>query len=84
MPIFIYILYSATPDKYYTGSCEDLAERINERHNAGRNLSTKGGIPWSLVYSESFETRSGAVRGEMQIKKKKSRKYIEWLINSAK
>lgn len=84
MSYHVYILYSASWDKYYTGSCEDLSERINDRHNAGRNLSTKGGIPWILVHSESFQTRSEAVSREMQIKKKKSRKYIEWLASSAK
>ena len=81
MPFYIYILYSGSLDKYYTGSCEDLSERINNRHNAGRNISTKGGIPWILKYSEIFDTRGEAVSREMQIKKKKSRKYIEWLIS---
>ena len=83
MPYYVYILYSESLDKYYTGSCEDLSERINDRHNAGRNLSTKGGIPWNLKYSETFETRREAVSREMQIKKKKSRKYIEWLISNS-
>ncbi len=79
MPYFTYILYSQKNDKYYVGSCENIDIRLNERHNAGRNSSTKSGIPWMLKYSEIFPPRAEAVRREMEIKNKKSRKYIEWL-----
>ena len=77
-----YVLYSAKLDKYYTGSCEDLDVRILQ-HNSGRNTSTKSGTPWEIKYFEEFVTRSDAQKREMEIKKKKSRKYIEWLIDSA-
>jgi putative endonuclease len=33
-----------------------------------------------LVYSEELTTKAEATRREMEIKKKKSRKYIQWLI----
>ena len=33
---------------------------------------------------EEFESRSQAMRRELEIKNKKSRKYIEWLINSVR
>ncbi|TDE00130.1 GIY-YIG nuclease family protein, partial [Flavobacterium sandaracinum] len=36
---------------------------------------------WALVYFEIFDSRSLAVQREMEIKKKKSRKYIEYLIS---
>jgi predicted GIY-YIG superfamily endonuclease len=38
---------------------------------------------WKLVYTEIFQTKSEAAKRELAIKKKKSRKYIEWLISSA-
>jgi len=78
---FIYIIYSTTSDKYYIGSCTNLEIRILQ-HNAGRNISTKHGIPWIIKYSEVFSTRVEAMKRETEIKKKKSRKYIEWLISS--
>jgi putative endonuclease len=81
MSYITYILYSPKLDKYYTGSCENIAIRINQ-HNTGRNTSTKPGIPWELKYTETYNTRSEAQSREAEIKKKKSRKYIEWLINS--
>jgi putative endonuclease len=83
MSFYIYIIYSEKLDKYYTGSSQNILIRLNDQHNAGRVISTKPGIPWVLRYKEVFETRIEAVRRETQIKKKKSRKYIEWLISSS-
>lgn len=77
---FVYILYSETSDKYYIGCTEDLTIRLTQ-HHAGRNTSTKTGIPWKLVHSEAFENLKDARQRESAIKKKKSRKYIEWLIS---
>ena len=40
-----------------------------------------GGIPWKIVYKEKYNTKSEAMKREYEIKRKKSRKYIESLIN---
>jgi putative endonuclease len=50
------------------------------RHNSGRSKYTKIGIPWQLVYLEEFKNKTEAYRRELEIKKKKSRNYIERLI----
>ncbi|RMH60821.1 MAG: GIY-YIG nuclease family protein [Calditrichaeota bacterium] len=76
---FVYILYSDSIDRYYIGSTENLDWRL-ERHNAGWGKYTKRGIPWRIVYTESHENKTAAQKRERQIKKKKSRKYIEFLI----
>ena len=81
MEYSIYILYSQSLDKFYTGSTQDIAERLR-RHNLGHNKFTKTGTPWNLVYTEEYGTRSKAMSRENEIKAKKSRKYIEWLIDS--
>jgi putative endonuclease len=81
MPFFVYILYSSKNDKYYIGSCEDITVRLTQ-HNTGRNKSTHSGMPWVLMYTEKFETRSYAVSRELQIKKMKSKKYIEKLVST--
>ena len=82
LPLFFmfvtYILYSADFDRYYVGSTENIESRLT-RHNNGMVISTKKYVPWKLVYTESFETRSEAFKRELQIKGKKSRKYIEYL-----
>ncbi len=78
---FTYILYSEKIDRYYVGYTDDIAWR-EERHNLGWGKYTRRGIPWKLVYHERYNTRVEAMRREKEIKRKKSRKYIESLINS--
>jgi putative endonuclease len=52
-----------------------------KQHNAGRNTSTKSGIPWMLKKVEVFNTRSDAYQRELFIKRMKSRFFIERVIN---
>ncbi len=77
---FIYILYSQKIDKYYVGCTENLEKRLEE-HNAGLSNFTSKGTPWVRVYFEQLNSLSEARKREIEIKKKKSRKYIEFLIS---
>jgi putative endonuclease len=79
MSFVTYILYSSKLDKYYVGSTENIEERL-KKHNLGNSTFTSRGTPWVLVYQEVFETRSQSLVREREIKNKKSRKYIEFLI----
>ncbi|MEI8110876.1 MAG: GIY-YIG nuclease family protein [Chitinophagia bacterium] len=81
MDFTVYIIYSASLDTYYIGSCKDFNIRLTQ-HNSGRNKSTKGGKPWELKYEEKFGTNQEARKREAAIKKMKSRKYIKQLISS--
>jgi putative endonuclease len=81
MNFYIYIIYSSSKDKYYVGYTHDLDLRLIH-HNDGWTKSTKSGIPWTLVYSEKYNSRSDAMKREKEIKHMKSRKYIESLITS--
>ena len=76
---YTYILYSEKLDKYYIGSTNDIERRL-ERHNQGHTPYTRIGIPWKLFYSEVYNTRKEAFVREQQIKKMKSRTYIESLL----
>jgi|TARA_B100001971_G_C18185330_1_gene535241 putative endonuclease len=82
MSYFTYIIQSLKTGKYYTGSSENPEKRL-QQHNWSRTPSTRTGIPWKLVYFEEFKTRSKAVKREYEIKKKKSRKYIDYLISNS-
>jgi len=76
----IYILYSVRLDKYYTGyTCDNIDNRIN-KHNSNHKGFTGGVGDWKLVYMERFNSQKDAMKRERFIKKKKSRKYIEYLI----
>ena len=60
---YCYVLRSQKTGRRYVGSCENLTERIRHR-NAGHSKATKHGVPWVLVLSESFVTRSEAAQRE--------------------
>ena len=75
----VYILYSESADRYYVGSTQSLSDRM-KRHNDGRSKATKGGVPWKLMYQESYSSRSEAVKREKAIKSIKSRQNLEDLI----
>ena len=79
---YTYIIYSSSKNKYYVGQCHDLSQRLDD-HNNSRSTYTKTGKPWILSWSKEFTTRSEAIAKETRIKKKKSRKYIEWLISQS-
>lgn len=76
----VYILFSAIKDRYYVGyTGDDLAERVRKHNTNHKGFSGKIG-DWILMYHEIFKTKTGAIKREIEIKKKKSRKYIEQLI----
>lgn len=75
---FTYIL-RLNDDSYYIGSTNDIVARL-KKHNAGEVFSTKNKLPIVLVFKEYYETRSQAQKKEYQIKKWKSKKMIERVI----
>jgi putative endonuclease len=75
----VYIIYSKKIDQYYIGQTENIENRLY-RHNNNGSKSTKKANDWVLKYTEEFTTRVLAMRRESEIKKKKSRVYIENLI----
>jgi putative endonuclease len=79
----LYILQSAFSGRYYTGQTKDLPARI-AYHNANYSKSLKNRGPWTLVYSEVFESRADAVRRERQIKSWKDRAMIEQLVSASR
>ncbi|TMI80970.1 MAG: GIY-YIG nuclease family protein, partial [Bacteroidetes bacterium] len=78
---FVYILYSVKCDRYYVGYCADIPARL-QRHNNGMVTATRNCRPYELKASKFFESEIDARRLELQIKRMKSRKYIESLILS--
>jgi putative endonuclease len=78
---YVYIIYSASKDRYYIGHTQELDQRVIQ-HNTGRTPSTKYGRPWILVYKEGCINKSEASIRELEIKSKKSRIYIEKLIKN--
>ena len=76
---FVYILQSERTGRFYIGQTQDIEDRVR-RHNAGTQAGTKGHLPWRLMRAERFKTREQAYAREREIKAKKNRKWIEWLL----
>lgn len=76
---FVYILYSAKIDRYYVGQTDHILNRMCD-HLSGKSPYTSIAKDWILMYTESYATRSESLKRENAIKRKKSRKYTEWLI----
>jgi len=81
MSFYVYILYSPSRDQYYTGFTHDITTRLF-KHNAGATPSTRNGIPWKMVYSETKCDKHDAIVREREIKNMKSRIYIEKLLHN--
>jgi len=60
---YAYMLRSLKDGKYYYGSAENIAVRLNQ-HNGGKVRYSKGHRPYRLQYSEEYSTRAEAVRRE--------------------
>ncbi len=74
-----YIIQSEKSGRFYIGHSHNFEERIL-KHNSGGVIATRNKGPWKLVYSESFISKLEANQRELDIKKRKSRKYIISLI----
>ena len=74
---FVYILYSSSLDKYYTGETSNLKLRLNH-HNSSfyKNAFTTSGDDWVLFYRIICKDVFQARKIEKHIKSMKSRKYI--------
>ena len=81
MAYSVYVIFSAKLNKYYVGYSEDVTVRL-EQHNNGVSAFTSKASDWELKYQENFDSREQAKFREQDIKRKKSRKYIEWLIEA--
>ncbi len=79
MSHFVYILQSKSNGKYYIGCSGNIEKRLAQ-HNSGYSKSTKAGVPWVLKRVEEFPTLVKARKREREIKKMKSRKWIEQLL----
>ena len=82
---FLYILYNQSANKYYTGITTDSIQYRVQKHNDGTygHRFTSMSNDWICKLSIDCESYSIARKLELYIKRMKSRKFIETLINSS-
>ena len=79
---YIYILYSDVAAKYYVGYTDEPQRRLVEHNTKPFNTYTSKYRPWILkAVFECNEKEAEAIKIERFIKKQKSRKLIEQLID---
>ena len=79
MVYYLYILYSASLDRYYIGISHDPEERL-QYHNSFPSGWTLRGRPWKLVFKKCFANKATAQYWERFIKQQKKRSLIEKII----
>ena len=74
----VYILYSKSIDKFYTGSCNDLEKRLVQ-HNSKEfdNSYTRQITDWKLYFAIYNLDYQQARKIEKHIKSMKSREYFQ-------
>ena len=78
---YVYILYSASSDKYYVGYTDNIERRLLEHNSSERTTYTSKHRPWILKKCIELDgSRSFAMKIEKAIKKLKSRVLLEKII----
>jgi putative endonuclease len=72
----VYAIRRGVDGRIYVGLTGDLVKRIRE-HNQGRTKSTKGFIPWFLIYNEIVETRLEARKREKYLKSGCGKEFLK-------
>ena len=80
MNFFLYILYSTTHNRTYTGQSNNLNNRL-DYHNAGKVKSTRPYRPWVLIHRETISSRAEAMKRENWFKSKAGRKRISEILD---
>ena len=77
---YLYILYSPSLNKYYTGQSFDGNERLHYHNSEKNSIWTKRGQPWMIAGLFAFKSKKEAIIAERFIKKQKSKKTIEKIL----
>jgi putative endonuclease len=75
MNFTVYIIYSKSCDKFYTGHTQDFENRLVE-HNSGQTKSIRSCIPWSLIWKTEFPTRAEVMKLEQKIKARGAFRFL--------
>lgn len=76
----VYVLKSSKNGKRYVGyTGKDPSRRLQE-HNTGSNKFTSHNGPFTLVYTESFESKTDAISREHFLKSGQGRKQLDNLL----
>ncbi len=67
MKYVVYAIRSEVDGRIYVGFTKHIEIRLKE-HNSGKTKSTKGYVPWNLLYTEGCSSRKEARKLEKYYK----------------
>jgi putative endonuclease len=74
--IKLYVIKSLVKNFRYVGITNNIDKRL-ERHNKGRNLSTRKYRPFELIHTEEFNDYKQARIREIFLKSGKGREFLD-------
>ena len=77
--MWVYAIQSAKDGRIYVGMTEDVNKRLIQ-HNSGKTKSTKGFIPWELIYTEETIDRNSARKRELFLKGGSGKKFLKKIV----
>jgi len=78
----VYALYSKEYDKIYIGYTADLEQRLLSHNELGKKGWTIKFRPWLLIYQETIQLKSDALKREKELKTAAGRNFIWSIINA--
>ena len=76
MKYYVYAIKSEKDGRIYVGISSNVDRRLEE-HNRGKTRSTKGYLPWFLIYMESADDRIAARRREKYLKSGVGKEFLK-------
>ncbi|MBP9869255.1 GIY-YIG nuclease family protein [Patescibacteria group bacterium] len=72
---YVYFIESEKLHRRYIGFSENIEQRI-QYHNQGKNVSTRYGSPWRLIYYEAYLSKADALGRERFLKSGAGWRYL--------
>jgi putative endonuclease len=77
---YVYVLYSPSSTKTYTGFTNNVERRLMEHNVTEATGFTLRYRPWTLMHSEPFESKADAIKREKFLKSGKGRELIKGIV----
>ena len=72
----VYILFSSTYKKHYTGFTSNIESRLLSHNCLGKDWTAKY-RPWRLIFTKEFDNKTAAVKFEKWLKSGVGRDFIK-------
>ncbi|MCX6317338.1 MAG: GIY-YIG nuclease family protein [Bacteroidetes bacterium] len=76
MDFTVYVLYSSSADKHYTGFTTNLEQRLISHNQLGKGWTARF-RPWQVIYKKILPTKTEAMQHEKWLKSGAGRDFIQ-------